>query len=308
MSLDTFGAMWQNVAARAGASRDSDVARIKGYAWQGLVNVWRRFQWPERERNVELTTVSLVAGMTCAWANDSDVVSWVSGPTPDAAWAGRWIAPGWTAPYKVLSVSGNDITVHRPFLDDSLTIVSPVYVTELELPVGVAEILEQDIQLLYKTGATLGFASAPNARRSSPFPRAGGVPLLWSPGRRVVDATGVFSLRSLNVGPNAPDRRYVLSVNYLCHYPPLPDVDPDSEPIHVPDERRELVVWNALSRAYTEHPFVDTQQAERFEALYEKNLSIALNAHKEEAGAVEYVRGYDEGDRYVGTGLTDGAS
>ena len=297
MSLDTFGELKNFVAVRVGASRQ-DLLRIDLYSEDALKKVWRRFQWAQRKRHIELYAKQTVDDLVVSVTKGSPDVVRVSGTAfadPDHVGAGfiQFGRPG----YKVLSVTDADnLVLHRPWFEKSDTDAAAAFYWDvIELPTDVAELVEDEVLLLVDSSQPLDFIDEVEGRRLAAYPTSKGKPYWVTPGPRTEGTDSLYDVRSLRFGPQVFDDLYPIDVGYLCHYPPLPATDPErsAAKILIPEGRRSLVAWHALSVAYSEHPFTDGTQAERWEGKYERELDIALRAEKEAVTNVTYLEAFD---------------
>jgi|GEM_PF-3415407 len=292
MIPETFGEMRDFVAERVGASRAADVARIDTYCEISLDKVWRRLKLPESRRETVIEATKSIEA-TVAATEGSKVVTLVSGDPFTAALVGMKMIVLGLAPYTVATYTDpNTIELSRAYFEESDTALEIIfYDDEIRLPDTVAEVIEDDIRLLVDEGDRVRWMDRTEGRSVAPWPSSSGQPNWVTPGKRVFDSSDVFVARTLRLGPVACDRAYPVEVPYHCRYPALPttEVDRLAEKIHLPRERRDLATWHALASAYSEHPFTDQNQQERWESKYEREMDIALKALQDERTDVHYI-------------------
>lgn len=282
------GDIISHVAARVGASRASDIDRIRTYTVDALKEVYRRFRWPDRRATADIAMTPSVE-VTYTSVKGSLIVT-VAGADP--SWAGRRFACLSTPSYEIEGVVGDELTLKRPMFEDSVTDGSGViFLDTIQLPQDVAEIVEQEIRVLATDGGPVTWVLATDYNRRWPWPQSMGIPYAACEGPKAFDADTSRTSRTLRVGPNAADDAYVIRIPYYKHYPEVVD---DTDPVLIPEENRDLAVYLAMSAAYSEYPFADTQQAERWEGKYERELDKALRSQKETDTDTVVINQFDE--------------
>ena len=295
-TIITFGDLVNFVASRVGASRQ-DLTRIDEYCFNALRQVWRRFQWPERRRKGYLeipASDDLIVDL-----NYQDGLVRRAGGDP---WVpGTWV--GWTfiqfgnPGYEVIDVPDPDtMALGRPFLGETqLSAGAFVYQDTFQMPDDFAEVVEDELLMLWGEGYPLDWIDQVEGRRLAPYLVGPGRPWWATEGPRVRGDDNLYDKRSLRFGPYAADVTYPVDFAYYCEYPELPDSEPDRSDakLLIPEGRRDLCAWRALSDAYSEHPFTDGTQMERFEGRYERELDVALRSEKEAVTDVTYLEAFD---------------
>lgn len=288
-NLATFGDLKTRVATRVGASRAADVTRIGEYCLEACREVWRRFSWPERRRRVVLVTKA-PGTVTLTVTNNNAAATVTAG---SVAIGDKLVVAWGDAPYVAKNVSGANVTLDRVYLGTSGSQVFVTFQDELDLPADAAEVLTEDIQILDGSGPPIEWKDRITGAWEYAYPRSSGRPLWMTYGDNKLDpSTGLMTGARVRVGPSAPDQAYALRLGYLNVYP-TPAGDGDA--LLIPQDRRDLAVWAALYRAYTEPPWLSEVNAGQMKGLYEAQLDIALRTQKEGTADIFVIDRMDEG-------------
>lgn len=298
--LDLFGELKDRVAVRVGASREQDVERIRDYCLEALRDVWRRHPWAERRDDCVVQTVpnfELTVGVTNGSRLISSAALFDTAAFPSGH-ALRNLMPGWAnAPYEIESVTdASNAVLARDYLGETnAALEASIYQDRILLPQDVAEVLTEDISLLDERGKPLTWMERLTGRWEYAYPRAVGRPDWLAYGKSFKREDGTVQHRTMRVGSRAPDKIYAIRIGYRNEYPGRDD---DKAPVLVPESRRDVVVWGALMRAYSEPPWVNEGNALQFKQLYEAELGIARESEKEGDAELFVIERYDEGALY----------
>lgn len=293
-NLATFGDLRSRVASRVGASRDADLTRMGEYCLESLRDVYRRVKWPDRRRKVELMTDAAADITITAATRGSDQVT-ATGLTETTH--ERWfLNKGWGNPgYEIDSISGTTITLERAWAEDDISSATAgkVYNHHLELPADVGEIITEEVLLLDSSGRPIEWKDRLTAAWDQAYPRSEGRPLWVTYADHLLDRTDQVHRRRLRVGPNAPDNKYALRVGYYRSYPDSPAL---TDPILLPPDLRDLAMWGALYRAYSEPPWLNEANAIQMKQMYETEMDISSRTSGKEGTSEAFVVDrFDEG-------------
>ena len=296
-NLATFGDLKTRLARRVGASHADDLTTLGEYGLEALRDVYRRFKWPSRRRVAHLlTSAAIDISIDAALRGDPNVTVPLAMDPTHVGWK---VNKGWGNPgYEIESIAAPNVVLVRPWAEDDIAAPTEgkLYNDLLELPDDCAEVATEDIALLDSSGAPLAWKQRTEANAEYVFPRGQGRPGWITYGDHDLAPDGSVEHRNLRVGPNAPDAQYAVRVGYWRKYP-TPSGDGDA--ILLPEDLRDLAVWGALYRAYSEPPWINDTQAASMKQLYEVELDIALRDSSKEGDAEMFVIDrFDEGSYY----------
>ena len=299
MTLDTFGDLKNRVAVRVGASRAADVSRVGEYCIEAVRDFWRRHDWPERRRQVALQVPAAVEFTATVTNGSVDVsapsVPFVTGTWPASQVSWQILIGGWgTPPYEITEVTDADnVKVARPYLgEDKVGIDCVIYQDRLWLPPECAEVLTEDIHLLEDKGRAMRWKDRLTGNWEYTDPVTSGRPRWLTFGDHYIDPTTGRHNRCVRVGPSAGDVAYAIQLGFKNTYPGGTE---DADPLLIPVDRRDIVMWGALMRAYSEPPWLNEVDALQMKQLYEAETGIAESTEQEGDSEMFQMDMYDSG-------------
>lgn len=293
MTTTTFLELQNRVLGQLGTSETADRNLVKDYINESSRDIWRSFPWHERKTTAWASCLAPYTTGTVTTTKASAAVTG-SGTVFPAASATRpyKFASGYGEPWFEVSARGGDtsLTLDRVWNKTALSGSSYVLYDDRVLLAADCEVLLTDQVWITDTSSPQMFRMHHAVEAEQPWPTGSGIPW-WFVLTDNYTGTDGITYKRLRLGPVTPDDIYAVHYAYLKTWT---DLSGDSDVPALNEALMDLVVMGALSRAYMEEPWRDTDLAERAEMAYGRLLNKEIQRARSEYPNTVRLRTFDQ--------------